>query len=76
MLKLPTQRKYKVLMPHDSTVIGALKFWLKGGNGECSHFCPRCQLYFRCQEYVVENNISKEDKLNVRNGYQQLSEQD
>lgn len=69
VLKLPTQRKYKVMMPHENTVKGAFRFWLKGGNGECKYFCPKCQLYFRCQEYVVEKKFSKESKVNVRNGH-------
>lgn len=67
MLELPSQIKYKLMMPHEHTVKGAFKFWLNGGNGECNHFCPNCRLYFRCQEYVVEKKIAKENKLNVRN---------
>lgn len=63
-MKLKTmQRLYKVMMPHENTVEGAIKWWLKGGNGECRHFCPTCQLYFACQEYVAEREIL-EKRLN------------
>lgn len=57
MKLLVPQRKYKMMLPHESTLQGAFKWWLKRGNGECKHFCPSCPLYFRCQEYVVEKEI-------------------
>lgn len=63
-MKLKTiQRKYKIMMPHENTLEGAFRWWLKGGNRECGHFCPTCQLYFRCQEYVAEKEILQK-KLN------------
>lgn len=52
-MKIPVDQELYVLMvPHKSTVLSALIWWITRKNKHCRSFCPTCKYYFRCQEDV------------------------
>lgn len=48
---------------HDDTIGSAFVWWITNRNNKCTHFCPICKYYFRCQEDIK----MKEDIENVWN---------
>lgn len=55
---LPKQYLHFPLVPHKTSFISAVMWFLKKKNPNCKGFCPTCKYYFRCQEDVamMENN--------------------
>ena len=50
---LPKQQLHFQNVPHEGTLLSAIKWWLLNRNKYCHSFCPTCEYYFRCQEDVA-----------------------
>lgn len=50
---LVKQEYYMLMVPHEHTLWGALKWFLTRRNKHCHKFCPMCKWYYRCQEDVA-----------------------
>lgn len=65
-MRIPHQKLYQIMVPHENSWWGAFKWWLLRCNKDCKKFCPSCPYYFRCQEDVEFVKLNEGEKNYVR----------